>query len=106
MADLCKFDDSRSGRTKTLLVTFAPPILGGIIWPDGFLPAIGWAGLASAFWAVIVPALLLGAGRKKFASRGYVTPGGRLTAPMLLLYGCFVAVCHTLFVFNLLPMYR
>ena len=106
MADLCKFDDSRSGRSKTLLVTFAPPIVGGIIWPDGFLPAIGWAGLASAFWAVIVPALLLGAGRKKFASKGYVTPGGRLTAPMLLLYGCFVAVCHTLFVFNLLPMYR
>ena len=106
IADLCKFDDSNSGRTKTLLITFAPPILGGIIWPDGFLPAIGWAGLASAFWAVIIPALLLGAARNQFGKTGYVAPGGGLTIPILLFYGCFVAVCHTFFVFNLLPTYH
>lgn len=106
MADLCNFDNSRSGRTKTLLVTFVPPILGGLIWPNGFLPAIGWAGLASAFWAVIIPALLLSKSRKRYAKAAYTTPGGSLTVPLLLAYGCFVAVCHTLFVFNLLPMYR
>ena len=52
MADLCNFDDSRLGRTKTLLITFAPPMLCGLIWPDGFLPAIGWAGLAASIWSV------------------------------------------------------
>ena len=106
MADLCNFDNSRSGRTKTLLVTFVPPILGGLVWPDGFLPAIGWAGLASAFWAVIIPALLLNSSRKRYGKAAYTAPGGRLTVPLLLVYGCFVAVCHTLFVFNFLPMYR
>ena len=105
MADLCNFDDSRRGRTKTLLITFAPPMLCGLIWPDGFLPAIGWAGLAASIWSVIVPALLLQAGRKRFAAHGYAAPGGALLIPMLLLYGILVAVCHTLFVFKLLPMY-
>ena len=31
MADLCKFDDSVMGRAKTTLVTFLPPLLGGLI---------------------------------------------------------------------------
>ncbi len=107
MADLCGFDDSRQGRTKTMLITFVPPMLCGIIWPDGFLPAIGWAGLAASVWSVIVPALLLRACRRDRAPQGaYRAPGGAATVPLLLAYGIAVAVFHTLFVFDLLPMYR
>lgn len=107
MADLCNFDDTRPGRTKTMLVTFAPPMACGIIWPDGFLPAIGWAGLASTVWAVIVPALLLRSCRKHFAPPAdYTAPGGNNLVPLLLMYGILVAVCHTLTFFDLLPVYR
>lgn len=106
MADLCAFDDSRLGRTKTMLVTFAPPMICGLIWPDGFLPAIGWAGLAASIWSVIIPAMLLIAARRKFMVSLYAVPGGLVNAPMLILYGLLVGVCHTLAVFDLLPMYR
>lgn len=106
VADLFGFDDSRSGRTKTTLATFFPPTVAGLLWPDGFLYAIGWAGLAATIWSVIVPALMLRASRKKFSDAVYTTPGGCLTVPALLVFGCLTAVCHTLFVFNLLPMYR
>lgn len=106
IADLCKFDDSRIGRSKTLLVTFAPPVICGLLWPNGFLLAIGWAGLAAAFWSVIVPALLLRAARQRFATHGYQVPGGDLLTKLLLIYGIIVAICHTLFVFNWLPMYQ
>lgn len=106
MADLCNFDDSRMGRTKTMLVTLLPPMICGLIWPDGFLPAIGWAGLAAAIWSVIVPALMLRAGRRNFAPGLYTAPGGRLLIPLLVLYGILVGVCHILFVFDLLPMYQ
>ena len=106
MADLCGFDDSRMGRTKTAVVTFLPPLLGGLLWPEGFLPAIGWAGLAATIWSVIVPALMLRACRRKFGFSEYRTPGGVLTVPLLLLYGIITAVCHVLFVFDVLPMYR
>lgn len=106
MADLCAFDDSRLGRTKTMLVTLAPPMACGLIWPDGFLPAIGWAGLAAAIWSVIIPALLLRACRRKFIVNEYAVPGGLVNVPLLVLYGILVGVCHTLVVFDLLPMYR
>lgn len=106
MADLCDFDDTRLGRTKTMLVTLAPPMVCGLIWPDGFLPAIGWAGLAASIWSVIVPALLFAAGRRRFAPVGYMAPGGKTLIAILILYGILVAVCHTLFVFELLPMYK
>ena len=106
MADLCGFDNSRLGRTKTMLITFVPPMIGGIIWPDGFLPAIAWAGLAASIWSLIVPALLLRASRRKFQASLYRVPGGSTTVPLLLVYGIIVAVCHTLYVFNLLPVFK
>ena len=106
MADLCKFDDSVMGRAKTTLVTFLPPLLGGLIKPDGFLAAIGWAGLAATIWSVIVPALMLRASRKKFPAAAYSAPGGSLTIYVLLVYGCITAVCHILFVLHYLPMYE
>lgn len=106
MADLCNFDDSRMGRTKTMLITLVPPMVCGLIWPDGFLPAIGWAGLAASIWSVIVPALMVRAGRKCFPPRGYRAPGGSMLVPLLILYGILVAVCHILFVCELLPMYQ
>ena len=71
LADLFKFDDSRLGRFKTTLVTFLPPIAGGLLWPNGFIYAIGFAGLAATVWAAIVPALLARASRRRFGSPNY-----------------------------------
>ena len=106
MADLLKFDDSRLGRTKTTLITFVPPTVGGLIWPDGFLLAIGWAGLAAALWSVIIPAMMLRASRRQFGVSLFRVPGGSIVIPVLLLYGIGTAICHTLVVFDLLPMYK
>ena len=67
MADLCKFDDSVMGRAKTTLVTFLPPLLGGLIKPDGFLAAIGWAGLA-AFRPALAAHVRIGLPHIRFSS--------------------------------------
>lgn len=106
MADLCGFGDDRAGRTKTAAVTFLPPLVFWTVYPNGFLPAIAWAGLAAAIWSVIVPALLLRASRQRGGHDIFITPGGNLLAPLLLLYGCVTAVCHVLVVFNVLPTYH
>ena len=106
LADFFGFDDTCSGRAKTTLVTFVPPMSGAIFWPDGFLLAVGWAGLAATIWAVIVPALMLRAARKKYSTSLFRAPGGSGVVGLLLAYGALIAVCHTLFVFNLLPMYQ
>lgn len=87
IADLCNFDDSRLGRTKTALVTFLPPLLLSLPFPYGFVIAIGYAGLAATIWAAIVPALLARASRKKFASGSYRTFGGDFMVYFVILFG-------------------
>lgn len=106
LADLCGFDDSASGRFKTALLTFLPPVVGGLLWPNGFLYAIGYAGLAATIWAAIVPALLARASRKRFGSPLFRVWGGKPMIALILVFGIGNAVVHLLSSFNLLPVYQ
>lgn len=106
LADLFKFDDSKTGRLKTAGVTFIPPMLGGLIYPDGFIYAIGFAGLAATVWAAIVPALLARASRKRFGSPQFRVWGGEPMIWLILGFGVLNAVVHILSGFSLLPVYR
>lgn len=106
LADLFKFDDSRSGRFKTAVITFAPPVIGGLLWPNGFLYAIGYAGLAATIWAAIVPALLARASRNRFGSPRFRVWGGNAMIALILIFGVGNALVHILSSFNLLPVYK
>ena len=106
LADLFGFDDSASGRFKTALLTFLPPIVGGLLWPNGFLYAIGYAGLAATIWAAIVPALLARASRKRFGSPKFRVWGGKPMIALILLFGVGNAIVHILSSFNVLPVYQ
>ncbi|EOI5729925.1 tryptophan permease [Cronobacter malonaticus] len=106
LADLFGFDDSPRGRLKTALLTFLPPMAGGLLWPNGFLYAIGYAGLAATIWAAIVPALLARASRKRFGSPHFRVWGGKGMIVLILLFGLGNAVVHLLSSFNLLPVYQ
>ncbi|ELY4776585.1 tryptophan permease [Cronobacter turicensis] len=106
LADLFGFDDSPRGRLKTALLTFLPPIAGGLLWPNGFLYAIGYAGLAATIWAAIVPALLARASRQRFGSPRFRVWGGKGMIALILLFGLGNALVHLLSSFNLLPVYQ
>ena len=106
LADLFGFDDSATGRFKTALLTFLPPIVGGLLWPNGFLYAIGYAGLAATIWAAIVPALLARKSRKRFGSPKFRVWGGKPMIALILVFGIGNAVVHVLSSFNLLPVYQ
>ncbi|MEY8026271.1 tryptophan permease [Klebsiella quasipneumoniae] len=94
------------GRFKTALLTFIPPMIGGLVKPDGFLYAIGYAGLAATIWAAIVPALLARASRKRFGSPQFRVWGGTPMIVLILLFGLGNAVVHILSSVNLLPVYQ
>ncbi|MDT1010442.1 MAG: tryptophan permease [Plesiomonas shigelloides] len=106
IADLLKFDDSLLGRTKTAVVTFLPPTIGGLMFPDGFIYAIGFAGLAAAIWAAIIPAMMARASRKQFGSPDYRAPGGNAGIILVLLFGLTNLIVQILAMFNLLPVYK
>ena len=106
LADLFKIDDSPKGRFKTTLITFIPPMIGGIFFPDGFIAAIAWAGLFSVIWAVIVPSLMVLKVREKFGEVVYKPFKGKFVPYALIVYGTVVGVCHILVVFNILPQFK
>ncbi len=103
LADLLKFDDTRLGRTKTAVVLYIPPLIGGIFFPNGFIKAIGYAGLAATVWAAIVPALMAKASREKFGNTQFRTWGGNILIYVIIAYGLIIATCHILAMFGLLP---
>lgn len=105
LADVFQFDRSRKGRLKTVLFTFIPPMLASFFYPNGFLMAIGFAGLAATLWAVIIPAMMAYACRQKFPSSMYQVRGGNWTIALVIGFGVLVASCHILHLFDLLPVY-
>ncbi|WP_411706405.1 tryptophan permease [Edaphovirga cremea] len=106
IADFFKFSDDANGRTRAALITFVPPTLCALLFPDGFLYAIGFAGLAATIWAVIVPALMVRASRKRFTCASYRVFGGNTMILFIIAFGLISAMAHGLTLLNLLPVYR
>jgi tryptophan-specific transport protein len=106
LADRLGFDDSRLGRFKTACVTFAPPTLGGLLFPDGFLYAIGLAGLCASIWGTVVPALCARASRRKYGSPHFRVWGGDGLIYLVIGYGVLLVACYLLAALDILPVYR
>ncbi|MFA1283214.1 low affinity tryptophan permease TnaB [Citrobacter telavivensis] len=105
LADLFKFDNSSVGRFKTVLLTFLPPALLYLIFPNGFIYGIGGAGLCATIWAVIIPAVLALKARKKFPNKMFTVWGGLIIPTIVILFGVAVIVCWFGNVFHLLPRF-
>lgn len=106
LADLFKIDDTPIGRAKTSLITFVPPMIGGIFFPEGFISAISWAGLFSIIWAVIVPALMVLKVRQQYGEISYSPFKGKFIPYLLIIYGIIAGLCHILVVFKILPEFK
>jgi len=106
LADLFGFDESRQGRLKTAAVTFIPPTILGILFPNGFLIAIGFAALAATIWAAIVPAMMAYKSRQMFADNpGFRVPGGTPLVVVVIIFGLVTGACHLLAMAGILPVY-
>ncbi|BBG59207.1 Tryptophan permease [Providencia rustigianii] len=105
IADFFKLNDSHQGRFKSVILTFLPPTILGVVFPNGFIYAIGFAGLAATIWAVIIPAMMARESRKRFPNNSYKAPGGRFIIWFVILFGLINAIAHILSLFGLLPIY-
>ena len=104
IADKFKFGDDKSGRFKTAMITFIPPATGGLFFPNGFLYAIGLAGLCACMWGTIVPAMAARASRAQFGSPAYRVWGGSALIYLVIGYGLLLVVCYLLAAAKLLPV--
>ncbi|MBT1445206.1 tryptophan permease [Shewanella sp. JM162201] len=107
LADLFGFADDAKGRLKTAAVTFLPPTVLGLLFPDGFLIAIGFAALAATVWTLLVPGwMALKLRRRETEYQGYVVPGGNGVIYLVIGFGLLTATCHLLAMADLLPVFK
>lgn len=78
IAKVLKRRDDASGRVQTGLVTFVPPLLFALYFPQGFIMALGYAAIALAVLAVLLPVALAWQARKAPEQGNYRAPGGHL----------------------------
>lgn len=106
LADLFKFDNTRQGRTKSWAVTFLPPLVMSLLFPFGFVTAIGYAGAVATVWACIIPACLVLKSRQlDKENAGFKAPGGSGMAYALIAFGVFTAIFHFMTMAGALPVY-
>lgn len=106
LADLLSTDNSAKGRLKTTLLTFIVPLSAALIWPNGFLVAIGYAGLAATVWAVITPALLVLRARQRFPhTQSWRLKGGNLPVLLVLVFAALNIIVSLLSYADFLPVY-
>lgn len=106
LADLFKIDNSRQGRTKTWALTFLPPLVCSLLFPFGFVVAIGYAGAAATVWACIIPALLVKKTREiNEEDKGFKAPGGMGMVMTVIAFGVFTAIFHLMTMAGMLPVY-
>lgn len=107
LADLFNMTDCRKGRTKTWFITFAPPLLMSLLFPTGFLIAIGYAGAVATIWTCIIPALLAKKSREKYYQEGnFTVKGGNVTVYAVIAFGVMTIAFYFLAMFNYLPVFK
>lgn len=90
LSDLFRRSRKASGRAQTGLMTFIPPLIFALFYPQGFVLALGYAGVALAILALIIPSLLVWKSRQNQDSSSYRVAGGR---PLLILvFACGIGV--------------
>lgn len=86
--DLLKRSFNRSaGRITLGLLTFVPPLIFALFYPEGFILALGYAGQMFAFYAVVLPVSLVWKARRLHPHLPYRVRGGNLALFVVLALG-------------------
>ncbi|OBX87880.1 tyrosine transporter [Haemophilus sp. CCUG 66565] len=79
-----------AGRITLGLMTFIPPLVFALFYPEGFILALGYAGQMFAFYAVVLPVSLVWKARRAHANLLYKVWGGNLTLIIVLVLGVII----------------
>lgn len=102
LTDLLKIDNSIAGRSKIALLTFVPPMIGGVLFPNGFIYAIGYAGFAAAVFALFTPVALAFQARAKLPETEFVVTGGHLRMLVVIIFAICVVIFQVLSMLGLI----
>ena len=105
IADLFSFPDTAKGRFYSACITFLPPGILSFFFPNGFIVAIGFAGLVLMFGLFFIPFLMVKKTRKLTGPVLYKVKGGNMLLTIFVLSSLLIAIFHILAMLNYLPMW-
>lgn len=79
-----------AGRISLGLMTFIPPLVFSLFYPEGFILALGYAGQMFAFYAVVLPVSLVWKARRTHTNLPYKVWGGNMTLIIVLVLGVII----------------
>ncbi|MFS6931721.1 tyrosine transporter TyrP [Klebsiella oxytoca] len=103
LADLFQRQNSAGGRLQSGLITFLPPLAFALFYPRGFVMALGYAGVALAVLALMLPSLLVMKSRQQHPDASWRVAGGSAALWLVLLCGIAIVVIQFAIVAGLLP---
>ncbi|HCD5410869.1 TPA: tyrosine transporter TyrP [Klebsiella oxytoca] len=103
LADLFQRQNSAGGRLQSGLITFLPPLAFALFYPRGFVMALGYAGVALAVLALMLPSLLVMKSRQQHPDAPWRVAGGSAALWLVLLCGIAIVVIQFAIVSGLLP---
>ncbi|HBM3223781.1 TPA: tyrosine transporter TyrP [Klebsiella oxytoca] len=103
LADLFQRQNSAGGRLQSGLITFLPPLAFALFYPRGFVMALGYAGVALAVLALMLPSLLVMKSRQQHPDAPWRVAGGSAALWLVLLCGIAIVVIQFAIVVGLLP---
>lgn len=101
LAEKFQRPDNKRGRTQSGLLTFLPPLVFALFYPQGFLMALGYAAIALVVIAIILPVLMVRKVRAEKPGAGYQAIGGKIALNLALAMGAVIIAAQLMVAFNL-----
>ncbi|MXR71020.1 amino acid permease [Shewanella sp. JBTF-M18] len=89
IAELTRARENLLGRLQTWLVTFVPPLLCALYYPDGFIKVLGFAALPLVVMIIFLP-IAMALGQRKQNLGGYQVCGGQFALSAAALVGLVI----------------
>lgn len=104
-SDALQIHKTKTGRVVLSMLTFGPPFLFTIIYPQGFLFALGYAGIFAAILLIIYPVLMAWSARYVAKVPGpYQMFGGKFILILTLIFGVLVMCADALERMGVFPL--
>ncbi len=103
MGDTLNKQQGTKNRVQSALITFVPPLCFALFYPQGFIMALGYAAIALAILAVLLPAVMAHTVRKNGNNdQFYQVKGGNLSLVFSGICGCVIIGAQLLISFGIL----
>ncbi|MDG6894976.1 aromatic amino acid transport family protein [Volucribacter amazonae] len=103
VGDLLKRMNLPANRLSLTPLTFIPPLIFALFYPNGFIAALGYAGLLFAFYGLILPTALAWKARKQHPNLPYRVAGGNFSLVITLIMGIIIILIPFLIQAGYLP---